>query len=70
MENKTTHTSNIIDWASVRFPVGSKAWHHTLRICYIVESMGIHRKIKSLRLGTDETIWDYATVHVNELQRM
>ena len=70
MKTELNNVGNIIDLASVRFPVGSKAWHHIFHVCYIVESRGNQRKIKSLRLGSDASIWDYAVVHVNELQKM
>ena len=70
MDMETAYVNNVIDLASVRFPVGSKAWHPIFHVCYIVESMGSQRIIKSLRQGIDAFIWDHAAVHVSELKKM
>ena len=60
-------SNNVVDLASIKFPVGSKAWHHKYRICHIVESSGCSRKIKSLKLDSSDMEWLYISVHVNEL---
>jgi len=70
MKNELNNIGNIIDLASKRFPVGSKAWHPIFHVCYIVECSGDQRKIKFLQLGSDAAIWNYAIVHVNELQKI
>lgn len=70
MNHFPNEVSNIVDLASVRFPVGAKAWHDIYRVCQIVECLGDQRKIKIMALGKKEMVVEYVTVHVNELKIM
>lgn len=70
MNKIVNDTNNLIDLAAARFPVGTKAWHPTYRLCHIIESNGNRRKIRAPKLGVVEMVWEYAYVHVNELQNL
>jgi hypothetical protein len=59
--------NNIIDLASIRFPINSKAWHPTYRLCFVVESQGNIRMVRVLKLGVPELEFQLVTVHVREL---
>ena len=68
MNNSSGTISNVIDFSSVRFPVGAKAWHDNYRVCQIVKSSGNERTIRIVLLGKEEMVCEYVTVHVNELK--
>jgi hypothetical protein len=61
---------NIVNLSDARFPVGSKAWHKELHVCFVVESFGALRKIKSVALGREDIVWIFECVHVMDLQKI
>jgi hypothetical protein len=61
---------NIVNLSDVRFPVGSRAWHKELHVCYVVESFGALRRVKSLALGKEDRVWTFGYVHVMNLQEI
>ncbi|MEO8402736.1 MAG: hypothetical protein ABI597_13275 [Gammaproteobacteria bacterium] len=61
---------NVIELNTKRFSVGTKAWHTQYHVCYILESIGDQRKIKAIKRGSEAIIWEYASVHVNDLKKL
>ncbi len=61
---------NIINLTDFKFPAGSKAWHDEYRVCTIIEILGEKRRIRVLRRGIKEMVFDTKIVLLSELKKL
>lgn len=61
---------NIVKLSDFKFPVGVKAWHDKYTVCTVIEIIGDKRRIRVLKKGEKDIIFNIVTVPLSELKNL